>query len=40
MNAVEKRPKDEKPTLMLEDLAVAYEFTYGEVTGRANPFVK
>jgi hypothetical protein len=40
MHAVEKRPKDEKPTLMLEDLAVAYEFTYGEVTGRANPFVK
>jgi Bacterial TniB protein len=40
MHAIESRAKDEKPTLTLEDLSVAYEFTYGEVTGRSNPFVK
>lgn len=40
MHAAENHKNGDKPILTLTDLSVAYEFTYGEVTGRANPFIK
>jgi hypothetical protein len=40
MHATENHKGDGKPILTLQDLAAAYEFTHGEVIGRANPFIK
>jgi hypothetical protein len=40
MHAAENYKGKDRPTLTAKDLAFGYEFAYGEVSGRTNPFAK